>query len=227
MPIHKDDFAYFMKQAQIKIPGASDAGIKEELFDVLDEFCEDSLAWRETLTIPILAGTTTGNVSSNTTYTLTPQDGGYIFMLIGVWDPNNIPQPAYLPTGEGGGVSIGLLTFVNPYNINQTMSVAVAKTVTLPNDAKEVPIFSETLFRRWHRYILDGLVGKMMDQPNKSFTDQKQADYHLRRWESGKAMARTQTERENTYGAQAWSFPQGFRTRGQRGGVSTANPTQF
>ena len=224
MPINKRDLDQFLNQARIKLPGASDAGLKAELYDVLDEFCDEANAWRELLSVPIIAATST---NPNNTYTLTPQHDGTIIRLIGVWDPNNIPQPAYLPTGDGGGVSMGLLTFANPYNINQTMSVAVAKTVTLPNDAKEVPIFSETLFRRWHRYILDGLVGKMMDQPNKSFTDQKQADYHLRRWESGKAMARTQTERENTYGAQAWSFPQGFRTRGQRGGVSTANPTQF
>lgn len=227
MPINKDDFAAFMNQCRIGLPGVSDAGLKEELFDVLDEFCEHSGAWQETLSVPILAGTTTGVVNSNCNYTLVPTQEGYIIRLVGVWDPNNIPQPAFLPTFDGGPDAIGQLVLVNPVNQNQNFSVTVVKTVKRPTTRENSPIFSETLFKRYHRYILEGVKGKLMAQPGKPFSNSQMAQVHQARFKQGVSIARVQTQRQNTVGSQAWSFPQTFRTRGQRGGVSTANPTSF
>jgi hypothetical protein len=219
------DLEQFMNQARIKLPGASDMGLKAELYDVLDEFCDESGAWREALTVPILAKTSTNN---NLNYQLVPQNDGIIIRLVGVWDPLNIPQPAFMPTNASDdGTEIGQLQLVNPVNQPQNFTVAVIKTVVLPNGKGEVPVFDQVLFRRYHRYLLDGVLGKMMGQLNKSFSNPTLSMYHLRRFENGKAMARVQTERQNTQGAQAWSFPQTFRARGQRGGVSTANPSQF
>lgn len=227
MAIAKDDFEAFMNQCRVNLTGASDSGIKEELFDVLDEFCEYSGSWQETLTVPVLAGTTTGNVSSNTTYTLTPSHEGYIIRLVGVWDANVIPQPAFLPTFDGGPDAVGPLQLVNPVNQNQNFTVTVAKTVKRPTTRNGIPSFSDTLFKRYHRYLVDGVVGKLMAQPNKSYSNNQMAQVRQGRFRNGISMARVQTQRQNTLGAQAWSFPQAFRTRGQRGGVSTANPTSF
>jgi hypothetical protein len=227
MAIAKDDFDAFMNQCRIKLIGASDSGIKEELFDVLDEFCEYSGAWQETLTVPVLAGTTSGGVSTNVIYTLNPSHDGYIIRLVGVWDPNVIPQPAFMPTFDGGPNAVGPLQLVNPVNQNQTFTVTVAKTVKRPTTRDNIPIFSDTLFRRYHRVLQDGVVGKLMGQPNKPFSNTQMAQTHQARFQQGISTARVQVQRQNTLGAQAWSFPQTFRTRGQRGGVSTANPTSF
>ena len=227
MPIDKKSFEQFMNQLRTELPGSSDAGVKEKLYDVLDEFCEYSGAWQETLTVPILAGTTTGNVNSNTVYTLTPQEDGYIIRLVGVWDPNLIPQPAFLPTFDGGPNAIGPLTLVNPVNQNQNFTVTVVKTVALPKTRDDVPLFSETLFKRYHRILRDGTLGYMQAQMNKPYTNQQLASANLLRFRAGVSTARIQTQRQNTTGAQAWSFPQTFRTGGQRGGVASPSATTF
>ena len=50
MAIDKKSWERFMNQLRIELPGSSDAGITEKLFDVLDEFCDYSGSWQETLT---------------------------------------------------------------------------------------------------------------------------------------------------------------------------------
>lgn len=227
MPIAKADFNRFMNDARIALPGASDAGIKQELFSILDEFCEYSAAWRETLTVPILAGTTQGNVNTNCTYELVPAEDGYIFLLIGVWDPNFIPQPAFLPNFGGGENAVGQLVLVNPVNQNQNFTVTVAKNVKEPVSNDLVPVFSETLFKRYRRDITAGVIGRLQMQQLKTYSNQALGTQNYQRFRSTVNTARVQADRQNTRGAQAWAFPQTFRTRGQRGGVSTANPTSF
>ena len=179
MAIDKQSFERFLSQLRTKLPGSSDTGIKEKLFDVLDEFCEYSGAWQETLTVPILAGTTTGNVSTNTTYTLTPAQDGNIIRLVGVWDSNLIPVPAFLPTFEGGPNSVGQLQLINPVNQNQNVTVTVAKTVVLPTTKDDVPVFSQTLFKRYHRYLRDGVMGYMQAQMGKPYTNQQLSTANL------------------------------------------------
>jgi NAD(P)-dependent dehydrogenase (short-subunit alcohol dehydrogenase family) len=224
MAIQKQDFDRFMGQVRTKLAGASDAGIKAELYEVLDEFCDDSTAWQEQLSVNVLPPTATSN---NLIYDLVPQQGGTIIRLVAVFDPNQIPVPAFLPTGANSDLEVGQLSLVNPVNTAQVMTVLVAKTVLLPTQRDQIPVFDQTLFRRYLRYIIDGTLGKMMGHQSKSYSNASGSTYHLQKFQDGKAMARVQSARQNTYGAQAWSYPQQFRSHGQRGGVSTADPTRF
>jgi hypothetical protein len=224
MAIQKQDFDRFMGQVRTKLAGSSDAGIKAELFEVLDEFCDDTTAWQEQIALNVLAGTPS---VPNTVYDLVPQQGGTIIRLIAVFDPNLIPVPAFMPTGAQNNLEVGQLNLVNPVNTAQTMTVIVGKTVVLPTQKDEVPDFDQTLFRRYMRVMIDGVLGKMMGHANKTYSNASGSTYHLVKFNDGKAMARIQTQRQNTQGAQAWSYPQQFRSHGQRGGISTANPTRF
>lgn len=223
MPIQREDFQRFLNEAMLDLVGASEKGIKARLFTVIDDFCEDSRSWQEVLTVNVLAGTQS---QPNTVYDLFPQQDGQIIYLIGVWDQNMVPQPAFMPTVDQRASAVGQLNLVNYVNVNQPMTVTVAKTIDVTTD-KDMPIFSGTLFKRFRRTLLHGLTGLMMGEPNKSYSNQTLSLYHLRKFETGKAMARTVSNRQNTVGAQTWSFPQTFRTRGQRGGVFVANPTEF
>ena len=224
MSIQKQDVDRFMGQIRTKLAGASDAGIKAELFEVLDEFCDDTTAWQEQIMLNVIPATTSSN---NLIYDLVPQQGGTIIRLLAVFDPNQIPVPAFLPTGSQSNLEVGQLNMVNPVNTAQTLTVFVAKTVLLPTQKDEIPDFDQTLFRRYLRTIIDGTLGRMMGHANKSYSNAGGSTYHLTKFNAGKAMARVQTQRQNTFGAQAWSYPQQFRSHGQRGGVSTANPTRF
>jgi hypothetical protein len=212
MSIYKQDFERFMNQARVKLTGASDAGIKAELFDVLHEFFNDSDSWLETLSVPIVTGTTT--------YALVPALGGLIIRLQAVYDPNNIPQPAFMP-------EFGTLSLVYPVNTSQPYTVIVSKQVLLPTSRDDVPDAPPWVMQVYERTILDGVLGKMMGQQNKSYSNDTLSTYHLKRFRDGIQMARVATQRQNTKGAQAWRFPQQYRVSTQRGGISTANPTTF
>ncbi len=212
MSLHENDFNRFMDMARIKLTGASDAGIKAELFDVLHEFFSDSGSWTEMLTIQIVPGITT--------YALTPQKGGKIIRLIGVWDPNQIPQEAFMP-------EFGVLQLVYPTNLANPYTVAVEKQVVLPTARDGVPDAPTWVLQVYERTVLDGVLGKMMGQQNKSYSNDTLSTYHLRRFRDGIQMARVATQRQNTKGAQAWAYPRQYRTSTQRGGISTANPTTF
>ena len=224
MALQKQDIDRFMGQVRTKLAGASDAGIKAELFEVLDEFCDDSSAWQEQITLTVLPPTAQSN---NLIYDLVPQQGGTIIRLIAVFDPNQIPVPAFLPTGSQSNLEVGQLNLVNPVNTAQTLTVFVTKTVLLPTQRDQIPDFDQTLFRRYLRTMIDGTLGKMMGHQSKSYSNAAGSTFHLLKFQAGKAMARVATARQNTFGAQAWSYPQQFRSHGQRGGVSTANPTRF
>jgi hypothetical protein len=201
-----------MNQARVKLPGSSDAGIKGELFDVLTEFFDSSSSWLEQLTIPILAGTTN--------YSLVPAKGGQIIRLVGVFDPNQVAQPAFM-------ADFSTLQLINPPNLPQNYTVTVVKNVVLPTSRDAIPDAPEWVLRVYERYILAGLLGAMMGQMAKSYSNPQQSLYNLKRFRDGMAMARVATIRQNTVGAQAWSFPRQYRSGGQRGGVSIGNPTEF
>jgi hypothetical protein len=223
MAIPKLEWEHFVNQVRVKLPGSSDAGIKAETFDAIREFLKDSDAWTETLTIPILVATST---NENRTYTMIPQHGGNIIRLVGVWDPNLVPIPAFMPFADEDGKGVQLV-LVNSVNTAQDFSVSVAKNIALPAGKDDVPIAPSWLFTHFGSYIQDGVLGRMMGQLAKSYSNSTSSVYHLRRFRDGIAQAKSQTRKQNTFGAQAWSFPQGFAAGGQRGGVSTANPSRF
>lgn len=193
-----------MGQAATILTGASNIELKVQLFDVMREFFLKSNSWLETLTVPVVPDTLD--------YPVVPSSG-YIIRLSGVTDQNNVPQSASMP-------EVGTIHFFYPYTDPQNMSAVVVKTVVGPLDCFDFP---DWLLPIYGDAILDGLLGRMMVQPNQSYTDKDNGVYHLRRFWDAINHARVATMRQNTIGAQAWIYPQQFRVTSQRGGVSTFN----
>jgi hypothetical protein len=121
---------------------------------------------------------------------------------------------------------IGTVVLQNAPNTVQTLTAYFVKTVDLPAD-RGVPLMPDALFKKYFSPLLDGVLGRLMAQPNKSYSDAKMADYHLKRFRNGIAKARVEAQRANTSGAGSWRFPQTFSVRGQRGGISVGNPAGF
>lgn len=209
----KQDTDRLMNQARVKLPGSSDAGIKGELFEVFHEFFNDSSSWTENVPVSILVGTTT--------YSVAPGEGGTIIRLAGVVDATGLPQPAILNDRFNG------ITFSHAYNNVQTFTATLVKNVVLPTQKDCIPEVPEWVLPVFGPTILHGLLGKMMGQLSKSYSNDPLSVYHTKKFRDGIAMARTASLRRNTFGTQAWTFPQGFRTRNQRGGVSVGSQTGF
>jgi len=208
------DVERLLNLARTELVGASDAGIKGQLYDVCREFFKDSNSWYEHISVPVLANTRH--------YRITPREGGMILRLVTVWDANHITVAAILPHLDPPSAELEL---VYPQNINFTARAVVTKQIVEPTTRDMLPDAPRWLLPVYHETILDGVLGKMMGQSSKSYSNETLATYHLRRFRDGIMQARVASERANLYGGQAWRFPGAFWTNSQRGGVSTPFPS--
>ena len=197
--------------AQMRLVGASMAGLKAELFDTLRELFGNSNSWLEDISLTVIPNTKSFQIQVTS---------GEILRLIGVIDVNLVPQPASMP-------AVGTIFFPNPYSIVQTMTVRVSKNVVDPFEHKGVPTFPLVFLSVHGGVILDGLLGRMYSHPNSSYGNDGKMAYHLGRFRDGVAQVRADAMRSNTVGGNAWHYPQQYRTRGQRGGVSVGNAQYF
>jgi hypothetical protein len=231
----QQDLRQLINQATVKLAGASSAAIKAELFDVLAEFFDISSAWQESIPID--------GVAFQTDYTIVPQEG-QIIRLEAVTSNSLFPtNAAYLaakaatPGGNIGAFTpitaimptIGTISLAQLPNAPVAMQAIVTKNVSLPTTRDQTPIGPDWVLPIWHRYILDGILGKMMGTQNKSYTNDALSVYHLKKFQEGIARARSVTLAANTKGGQAWQFPRDFRTNTQRGylNVSTGTDQRF
>jgi hypothetical protein len=193
-------------QAKVTLSGASDVELKVQLFEVLQEFFDQSSCWQETIKFMVVPDTLD--------YPLAPLSGR-ILRLYGAIDQNNVQQAAIMP-------EIGVVRFQYPYTDAQPMTAVVVKTVTDPL-ACYPPGIPDWVLPVHGLGIYHGLLGNMMQQPGLSYSNPQMASYHLQKFNDTKGHARVAMIKANTVGAQAWSFPQRYRTYGQKGGVSTFN----
>jgi hypothetical protein len=207
-----------MNQARVKLTGASDAALKGELFDVVHEFYDRSSWWLDVLTLNILP-----NIVA---YDLVPVNGTVIRLAgLMTFDPLNPTSPG---TTRGGMMpNPGTVILLDVPGIPQTFNATVVLNVVLPTDTNGFPITDHKLLRIYSTGILDGLLGRMMSQPNKSYSNSSMGVYHLKQFERIINQARVAALRNNAFGSQAWVYPQTFGTFGQRGGVSIGSDTSF
>lgn len=210
MPSFKHDIERFLNLARVKLPGSTDAAIKQELFDTLHEWFSETAMWTEDITIAILA--------NQGDYQLNCQEPGEIVTLGGAINKNGDAQPVDMP-------SIGVMHLRDIPSNADTWTARVIKVPGSNLSRWGVPEIPEWVLPKWGPYILDGLLGRMMGQINKPYTNERMALYHLRRFRGSITIGRAAALRANTYGVNAWAYPQAFRSRGQRGGVSTAGGT--
>jgi hypothetical protein len=219
MPLNANDVEFFLNEARIKAPGASDSGIKLALFATIKEFLKDSNSWIEQQRLPV-----TANVNE---YLITPRTGGQIIRLVGVRDGNFFGVAAAMP-------NVPTLTIyqridissvaINPTDTstasNHPWYVSIVKNIDLPRTREELPIAPEFVLKRYGEYIMDGVCGKLMFEQQKSYTNLPLGKYHLARYRDGIGEARNDAWNQNLLGGQRWTYPQQFATHNQRGGVS-------
>lgn len=225
--IQHHDWEQLMNLATVKLTGASKKGLAAEFYDVLSEFLNDTSIWTHDITVPYVA--------NSVVYPLFVSEG-QIVRLTGVldWGPT-VPSETTMPPNGTAFVPalmprIGQLVVKNPPNTSGYFQASVVLTTALPTDKEMVPDAPHWLLPLWHVDLLDGLLGKMMTQIDKSYSNPKQGEYHLRRFRVGIGKARSAKLRANTTGASAWRFPQQFRSMSQQSGVpaiGSANERSF
>lgn len=213
MAINKIDFEQLMNQARVTLVGSSDAGIKGAFYDVLTEFFNDSSCWTQDVQFNAL--------STKAEYALSVSEG-QIIRLVGVCTPATPASGAPFPPGTFFPAlmpAVGVVSLKCPPQTATTLVATFVTNVALPTDRHSVPQGPDWALPLWHVGLLDGLLGKMMLQPNKSYSSVTASAYHLKRFRDAIARARVSKLRANTNGAQAWRFPQSYRMGSQQGGV--------
>lgn len=200
---------YLVDRCRVELLGASTALILAKMYDVMDEFFNDSSLWQE-----VLEGNFIGNA---TRYYLVPQHhpAGVIFRLDGVYDLNGFPVPAAMPEPP-------FLQLAYPPNQPNPAFVRVIKTCAVPppGEAPHVPYW---VFAQYTPYLMAGLLSKMQLQPDRPYTDVKTAQVNHYKFREGVMNARVNALRRNGFGKNSWIYPQQFRTTSQQGGVSVGN----
>lgn len=204
-----DDTARLMREVQVELIGAAELHIKAKAFDVFTEFFYDSSWWEECIPVPVVP-----NISC---YYIAPTDG-QIIRLRGTTDSNGYFQPSLMP-------KVGVLQLRHAPNTAQTFYTTVVKNVVDPAAKDGWPVAPEEALREFFLAIKEGMIGNLMNEKDKSYSDSKGALYHLTKFRKGITDARIARARANTVGAQAWRFPQQFRANTQQGGVPSIGTT--
>lgn len=207
------DVNRFMDNARINLPGALDGSIKQELFNVLTEFFDKTDLWYEDVDVPV---TTANTVGSTTDFVAIE---GYPNRLLGVVDENKIgrrmsmPQPGVLQFGTVPGQDATWLARV-ALNISDPIPAGGA-LAGFPN----APDWA--LGPQYYQGILDGVIGTMMAQVAKPYSNQKIAQYRLIKFKNVISKGKTQARHQNLYGGQNWRFPSfgGSGTLNRQGGL--------
>lgn len=195
MAARTTDINEFLNQARDNLPGASDASIKATLFNVCREFFKDSSCW--TYNVDLVA------VTDQYDYDIVVPEG-QIIRLSGVVDGDDFPVRALMS-------DLGTINLQSPLTEDTDFTVTVILNTSLPTTKDDFPIVPDWLLPRYGDGILAGLVGRMMLQIGKTYSNKELATYHLKRFRNAVAEATVDKLHRNTTGAQAWQFPRSFR----------------
>lgn len=191
------DITRLMNNLRIALPGAIDDAIKLEVYNALNDFFQGSNIWREDISVPVTAGVKE--------YTITSTGASNIVRLIGVLDNNSLHVNAWFD------LETEKLVLELAPSTSATYTAHVALTVNDPVDAEGYPAdFPSWVLNLYMNDIVSGVLGRMMAQPAKPYSNAQLAAYHARNFQSAIAAARAEANRNFAYAAQRWRFPQTF-----------------
>jgi hypothetical protein len=200
-------------------PGATSAIVKQTLLATLREFFVQSGAWiKEAPPVSLKEG-----VSD---YHLDPQAGGDVLYVHAIAFPVGprhkfIPavsqrraramsnSPTAMPVAWHGFIDApGKIRLIPTPNADAKQVLIPYVVLTLPTgcsiDQDVVPAW---MFRYWKDHWLDGVLGKLMMQPDKPYTNLLQAQYHGKRFRTGMAQAREMAKTQFTNAETSFTFP--------------------
>ena len=195
------DLSRLMDNLRIRLPGALDTVLKLELFSALNDFFQNSNCWYEDVDFQVTAGVTA--------YTVTPSSVAATVRLLGLVNSAEQSVAAVLALPD-------TLTLVNAPSKTDTFTARIALTVDDPVTRDEFPNFPGWVLNKYNNDIQNGVLGRMMTQIAKPYTNERMAIYHTRAFRNAIAFAKVEAMHQNVYRGQNWKFPQTFARRHAR-----------
>lgn len=180
-----------MDNARIHLPSAIDPAIQREVFNTLDEFLRISLVWKEDIDVDV--------TTDSQEYDVIPSSGQAV-QLIELVNGDGIPVAGTMEEPE-------VLILSTLPSEETTLTATLGLTVVDPVRTNGDPDLPDWILVKYFLGVLDGVIGRMMAQPAKPYSNERLSIYHLRRFRDAIAQARVDARRANLYGAQRWRFP--------------------
>ena len=207
------DLTRLMANCRVHLPGALDTAIQFELFNVLDDFFQNTNIWQEDITFNVTAGdfAVLGQPAPDKAviYYIEQSSVSNMIRLMGIMDNNNLPVAGYMVTP--GEITLQL----SPGNTT-TFTATVALTIDDPVAASGAnagfPEFPDWVLDRYLMGIISGVVSRMMMQPAKPYSSPQLSTYHGRKFSQATQRAKGEALHQNVNNGQTWSFPQAFAT---------------
>jgi hypothetical protein len=134
---------------------------------------------------------------------------GSIVRSAGVVNSQGSPVVATMPTP-------GDIVLANGVSTEDTYTCRAILTVSDPLTREGDTQLPDWVLDKYGNDLMEGLVGRMMMQPAKPYTNKQDGMMHTRAYLGARADAKIEAARQNVYGGQAWRFPQQFATRHRR-----------
>ena len=195
------DFNRLMDQLRIRLPGALDGTLQLELFSVMNEFFQNSNCWSEDIPMRV--------TPSRTTYEIVSTTPSLINRLLDVKTSSGVVIAARMPQP-------GTIELFNAPSQDDVYTVQVALTITDPVDREGYPEFPDWFLAKYGNDILDGVLGRMMSQLAKPYSQPQLAQYHMRRFTQAVNRAGVEALHGHVFRGQYWKFPQTFARRKAR-----------
>lgn len=223
-----------------EVPGAGEHGVKQVLRRIFRKFCQDSGAYilEHESPIDIVADQANYNVMLAYPTLVTSDDHIPIYIWsIGLFDdyaadsrvrflqPQQAPfhramtaTPSNNPWGYTTDIRDSSTFTLNPV-VNRNITDALATFVAFR--LKDDPNFPdstipEVFASHWFDIILDGAIGELCAQQDKSYTNSQKALLHQRRFRNGIARARDEARNQFNTSANGFVYPveSGWISRG-------------
>lgn len=199
------DLTRLMNNARVHLPGAIDANLQLELFNLFNDFFQDSNIWQEDITFQVKALD-----ADDTTYFIEQESVSTINRLLCVM--NSADQPVAATMQVPGEILLGIKA-----GTDDTLTATVGLTVNDPVAASGAnagfPEFPAWILNKYGTGLLEGLLGRMMAQPAKPWSNQQMAIFYMRKMAGTTSQAKIDALHKNVNNAQAWRFPQTFASR--------------
>lgn len=192
---------------KLRLPGSTTDMILYELYNVLNDWFQDTNMWTEDIEFPVFANTSPDvSIPDNLEYLLATNETAFIFRLMGVMDNNGLQIAATMPTP-----GIVRLTKSPTGGVNYTARFAL--TVSDPVQTGNIPECPDWVIQKYTNEFIDGVLGRMMFIPAKPYSNSQLGTFHTKSFRMGMAFARQEFNRQNTFNVQPWKFPQTYNRR--------------
>jgi len=191
-------FVDIMDYLRLNLPGALDGVLEMEISNTLDEFLSKTNAWVERLPVRVRPG--------KYDYIIKPASGLMVRLLgVGGADPD-----IWVPAAMHG---LDTLSFRDDPGVTETWTAHVVVKQSPNAGLESIP---EWIYENHRLAVQHGVIGRMMTQNAKPYSNERLAIYHMRKFLALTAQVRAERAQQYLYRGQVWNYPQNFARGTQR-----------